>query len=351
MKIESSNLLLSGSHSAVEQHKVHESLRMWVGERRPDFERGETPPPAQRADKVTLSEAAVQAAAKPEAAEAEDAAENDPQMQLLIAAVEMLTGKKIKVVKLKDIAPDTPPPEIKDPKAAQAQPQPPAAGYGIEYDYHESHYEAEQTTFAAEGVVRTADGQEIRFSLRLEMRREFSQEVDVNVRLGDAARQKKDPLVLNFNGTAAQLTERKFSFDLDADGTAEQVSFVGAGSGFLALDRNQDGKINDGGELFGPLSGDGFSELADHDADRNGWIDENDPIYAELRIWTKDVKGNDVLAGLKEKGVGAISLARIATEFSLKNPQNDLLGQIRSSGVYLNEDGSAGSVQQIDLAV
>lgn len=350
MKIESSSFLLSGSHSAVEQHSVRESLRMWGGERRPDSERDETPPPAQRADKVTLSEAAVQAAAKPEAAEAEDAAENDPQLSLLIAAVEMLTGRKIKVAKLKDIAPDTPPPEIKDPKAAPAQPQP-TAGYGVEYDYHESHYEAEQTTFAAEGVVKTADGQEIRFSLQLEMRREFSQEVDVNVRLGDAARQKKDPLVLNFNGTAAQLTERKFSFDLDADGTAEQVSFVGAGSGFLALDRNHDGKINDGGELFGPSTGNGFSELAALDADHNGWIDENDPIYSQLRVWTKDAKGNDALAGLKEKGIGAVSLSRIATEFSLKNPQNDLQGQIRSSGVYLNEDGSAGSVQQIDLAV
>lgn len=64
---------------------------------------------------------------------------------------------------------------------------------------------------------------------------------------------------------AASLTERDFAFDIDLDGHADQIAFVGTGSGFLALDRNGDGEINDGSELFGPESGDGFAELAAYD--------------------------------------------------------------------------------------
>ena len=66
--------------------------------------------------------------------------------------------------------------------------------------------------------------------------------------------------------------------------------------------------INDGNELFGTKSGDGFKDLAKYDKDRNGWIDEADDIFDDLRIWTKDEQGNDKLLTLKEAGVGAIYL-------------------------------------------
>ena len=61
------------------------------------------------------------------------------------------------------------------------------------------------------------------------------------------------------------------------------------------MDRNGDGKINDGSELFGTKSGDGFKDLASYDADGNGWIDENDAIFSQLKIWTKDEDGKDKL--------------------------------------------------------
>jgi hypothetical protein len=93
------------------------------------------------------------------------------------------------------------------------------------------------------------------------MSRTYHEETNVSLRLGDAAR-KTDPLVLNFAGTAAQLTDQRFSFDLNADGSDEQINFVTPGSGFLVFDRNQDGKVNNGSELFGPTTGDGFQELA-----------------------------------------------------------------------------------------
>jgi hypothetical protein len=147
------------------------------------------------------------------------------------------------------------------------------------------------------------------------------------------------------------LGDRQFSIDLNADGTAESAHFVAAGSGFLVFDRNADGRINDGREMFGPSSGDGFEELSRLDDDGNGWIDESDQSYARLRVWTKSAAGADQLLTLAETGVGAISLGRIATPFDLKDADNASRGEIRSSGIYLREDGSAGTIQQIDLAV
>jgi hypothetical protein len=46
----------------------------------------------------------------------------------------------------------------------------------------------------------------------------------------------------------------------------------------------KDGRVNDGRELFGPITGDGFAELAAYDDDGNNWIDENDGIYDNLSI-------------------------------------------------------------------
>ena len=100
-----------------------------------------------------------------------------------------------------------------------------------------------------------------------------------------------------------------------------------------------------------PPAATAFQELAAYDQDKNSWIDENDAVYAQLKVWTKDGSGNDALSTLAQKNVGAIYLGNVGTPFDIKNGQNQLDGQIKSSGVYLNENGGVGTIQQIDLAV
>ncbi|MDO8464638.1 MAG: hypothetical protein Q7S46_05205 [Gallionella sp.] len=378
MKIESSNIGLTSQHASSKQVSVEESLRAWVGSQRPDFE--------SRASKnnthdntglaqlqltvATLSAAGRQTAASAQSAvdteastevqNTEDQASNDPKIQLLIGLIEALTGRKIKLfnpndMKVGDAA------QARAQQAAEAarpsqthrtnQAAPPAQrqGWGIEYDRHESLHESEQTTFMAQGIIKTSDGKEIRFSLSLEMKREFFQESDLSIRKGDGVR--KDPLVINFNGAAAQLTDTKFSFDLDSDGNAEKISFAGAGSGFLALDKNGNGIIDNGSELFGTQSGNGFADLSAHDSNGNDWIDENDAVYSKLQVWSKNAAGENTLSALAKLNIGALYLGNVATPFDLKNSENDLHGQVRSSGIYVREDGSAGTLQQIDLVV
>ena len=200
----------------------------------------------------------------------------------------------------------------------------------------------------AGGVVRTADGREINFSLDVSMSRQFMSNQSLSIRAGAAM---KDPLVINLSGAPGDLTEQKYSFDIDSDGDADQISFAGQGNGFLALDRNNDGTINDGGELFGTESGNGFKDLAEFDTDGNQWIDENDAVFDKLRIWMKDETGRDQLVALGQAGVGAIYLGNVSTEFAVKDAANSQQGQVRSSGVFLRENGGAGVIQQIDLAV
>jgi len=350
MKITGSSLQLESSHYEFQRHEISESLRMWVGNRRPDFE-GEdrrSPPPAEI---IQISDAgrAAQAGETSAVEQGLDAAEHDPVLSLIRRLLAMLTGEEVKVFDAAELQPDTGP-AVQAPTTANSAPSQPA-GFGVEYDYRESYTEVEQTAFDAQGVVQTADGREINFNLSLFMARSYHVETSVSLRLGDA-RQKSDPLVINFSGNAAQLTDRRFAFDLNADGTAsEQINFVTGGSGFLAFDRNADGAINNGSELFGTKTGDGFAELALLDSDNNGWIDENDAAYAQLSVWTRDEMGADTLRSLQEANVGAISLARVATPFDIRDGGNQTLGQIRSSGVFLKEDGQAGTMQQVDLTV
>lgn len=209
--------------------------------------------------------------------------------------------------------------------------------------------EAEQTAFCGSGSVTTADGRQIDFNVQLEMSRSFMQQTNLVER---EQIKLHDPLVINFGGDPTTLTDQKFYFDIDSDGKKDSISFVSQGSGFLALDKNQDGIINDGSELFGTQSGDGFKDLARYDKDGNGWIDEADEVFNQLKIWTKDEHGKDVLMNLKEAGIGAIYLGNVDTQFSLNQAQtNATNGIIQKTGIYLKESGEAGTVHHIDLAV
>jgi hypothetical protein len=339
MKIAAANLQMASSHASLQHRQVSESMRMWVGQRPAEPNRPPQP--------VTLSaEARAAQHADIEKTEQNEAVDKDPKLNLIRRMLEALTGQKIRLFDSEALIKQEKASGDASPSAPPGENQP--AGYGIEYERHESYTEIESTTFSANGTVVTADGQRIDFALQLSMQRVFHEESTTSLRFGDAAR-KIDPLILNFNGNAASLSDQRFSFDLDQDGTQDRIALPGSGSGFLVFDRNQDGRINHGGELFGPTTGHGFSELASLDEDGNGWIDENDTAYAQLQIWQPAASGPGTLATLKEKEVGAIALGYISTPFNIANAQNQQLGTIANSGIFLQENGAAGTIQHVDL--
>ena len=228
----------------------------------------------------------------------------------------------------------------------------PMSGNYTETAYHS---ETEETSFSTTGTVKTADGREIEFNLSMTMSRSFEEAYVSSANFVTPALQQAstlcDPLVINLNTSSANVTDQKFYFDLDADGNMDLISNLASGSGFLALDKNGDGIINDGSELFGTKSGDGFKDLAAYDSDGNGWIDENDPIFDQLRIWTKDANGKDVLCALGKAGVGAIYLGNAQTDFALNSSKdNSTNALVRKTGIFLYENGTCGTIQHVDMA-
>ena len=113
------------------------------------------------------------------------------------------------------------------------------------------------------------------------------------------------PIILDLGRDNFRLTgiEDPVYFDIDADGAFEEISWTAAheNDGFLVLDRNGNGLVDDGGELFGnatPLADGsraphGFAALAEIDlvalgGNENGTIDPGDSLFSELRIWIDD---------------------------------------------------------------
>ena len=160
-----------------------------------------------------------------------------------------------------------------------------------------------------------------------------------------------DPLVLSFNQTSATLSQENVDFDLNVDGEIDSISYATGASAFLALDKNNNGKIDNGSELFGATSGDGFADLAYYDDNRDGVIDESDAVFSKLQLSSLDQQGNIKLENLSDRNVGAIFLANLQTEAMLADGNNEVNGIVRKSGLFLQEDYTAGLVQHVDIVV
>ncbi len=214
------------------------------------------------------------------------------------------------------------------------------------------HFEYEAMSYSAQGSVKTSDGRSIDFSVEMNMSRSVYEEFQ-NIIKVDPLKTLCDPLVIHYdNALPPGLSDQKFSFDLDSNGASDQISLLSKGTGFIALDKNRDGKINDGNELFGTKSGNGFADLAEYDRDGNNWIDENDEIFDKLRIWIKDDSGEDKLLALGEMGIGAIYLGSECTNFHMGGAniaQSE--GVMRQTGLFLRENGTAGTVHHIDFSI
>ena len=218
----------------------------------------------------------------------------------------------------------------------------------VKTTYSSSFTEKECTTFSSTGSVKTADGRELSFNLDMSMSREYMEKHSISY-VTDYSAILTDPLVINLKDNPVSVSDQSFLFDIDGDGKDETIARMNSDSGFLALDKNGDGIINDGNELFGTKTGNGFKELSEYDSDGNGWIDESDEVYEKLKVWITDENGNDKLISLKDADVGAIYLGNAKTTFNVTDDTNDLKARVRSTGVYLHEDGSAGSVQQVEF--
>lgn len=201
---------------------------------------------------------------------------------------------------------------------------------------------SESCTFAASGKVCLADGSERQFSVEYALQRS-----EESTQIG--LQRLVDPLMLDFGAPQASLNGGAVSFDLNSDGALESMRMPDSSSSLLFYDRNHNGVADNGSELFGPQSGDGFAELARLDSDGNGWIDSADPAFASLSLWGSQGEGKTRVQSLAQAGVGALATSKVDTPFTLKD-RGETVGQMRAGSVWLGESGGAGSIRQVDLA-
>lgn len=183
-------------------------------------------------------------------------------------------------------------------------------------------------------------------AVQLEFKFEFRASVTTTTVASEAQVQQGDPIVLDLDNDGIELSSYKNGarFDLLGKGTTQQTAFVNGGDAFLALDRNHDGTINSGQELFGEQHGakNGFEELRRFDLNGDGVIDRNDAVYSQLQLF-KD-NGNGIteageLVSLADAGIQEIRLGY--QDVDLRAAGGNRIAQIAS---YLRNDGSRGQV-------
>ena len=132
------------------------------------------------------------------------------------------------------------------------------------------------------------------------------------------------PLILDLDGDGVETTSLNDGsyFDHDANGFAEQTGWAGADDGLLVWDRNGDGRINDGKELFGDQTllkngtsaSNGFQALAEWDDNLDGKIDANDSIWSNLKVWQEyggdGYSSPDELRTPSDLGIACLSTGR-----------------------------------------
>ena len=151
-------------------------------------------------------------------------------------------------------------------------------------------------------------------------------------------------------------------FDHNGDGVSHKSSWISKEDGILAYDRNGNGKIDDGGELFGNftqikdkdgnqrLAKDGYEALKEFDSNNDGLIDNKDDKFKDLKIW-QDANSNGIsdegeLKSLDELGIASLSLNH--------NEVNEDLGggnTLSLKGNYIKKDGTAHSMGDLNFNV
>lgn len=123
------------------------------------------------------------------------------------------------------------------------------------------------------------------------------------------------PMAIDLDGEGIEtidINNSQIYFDVDNDGFREQTGWISKNEAILAIDKNNNGKIDNQTEMFGSTEKTGFEELKELDTNNDGVIDSNDTDFDKIRLW-QDLNENGVtddgeLKTATEAGIQSISL-------------------------------------------
>jgi hypothetical protein len=251
-------------------------------------------------------------------------------------------NKKVKMYDLKDIACGN--------KELKEEPTKLLIKNNVTVEESYEYSRSDSISFNAQATVKTKD-KDINLNLDLSYTRAFYEKHSKTLKFDET--HFLDPLVIQYDGKSSafdNISDKMcFNFDINSDGKSKELPLLKDGNGFLVLDKNGNGTIDDGSELFGPSSNDGFGELSKYDSDGNNWIDENDPIFKDLRIWTKNEKGDDKLIALGQSGIGALYLNDAKAGMAYNKSVNESLAYLKSNSIFVREDGTSGIISSMEF--
>ncbi|WP_150049248.1 MULTISPECIES: hypothetical protein [Methylomonas] len=169
---------------------------------------------------------------------------------------------------------------------------------------------------------------------------------------------RRDPLTLDLDGDGLETTgidtANPVYFDHDADGIKTSTGWVGANDGFLVLDKNGNGTIDNGRELFGDaylksngqLASDGFDALSDLDSNADGVVDANDARFADLRVW-RDLNQDGVSQGNELFSLSGLGIAAVNVQSTEHNQTLANGNQVADLGTFVKTDGSSGTLGEV----
>lgn len=164
--------------------------------------------------------------------------------------------------------------------------------------------------------------------------------------------QLKDPLIVQFGDIPLGNVKGTTEFDVNSDNTLNPLPVFNGDVGYLVYDKNHNGRADDGTELFGPQTGQGFSELAALDQDGNGFIDKNDSAYHDLYIWQPTTsKRSGRYMSLSDVGIAGINTQAHETPFTFLDRQGNIKAQMRYSSFAYDNNFQARGVHQVDVAI
>ncbi|MBX9801062.1 MAG: hypothetical protein K2Y13_16525, partial [Burkholderiaceae bacterium] len=169
---------------------------------------------------------------------------------------------------------------------------------------------------------------------------------------------KKDPLTLDLNGNGLETVgiskSNPIYFDQDGDGVKVSSGWVLPSDGYLVRDRNGNGTIDNGTELFGDSTilddaskaKDGFDALLAEDTNHDGTVDQADANWTSLRVW-QDLNQDGISQANELRSLEQLSIA----SFNVKTKENSTLlangNQIADLGSYTKNDGSNGTIGDV----
>lgn len=161
-----------------------------------------------------------------------------------------------------------------------------------------------------------------------------------------------DPLTLDLDGDGIETmgVDAGVLFDFNGDGIKTGTGWIKGDDAFLVLDRNGNGQIDSGKELFGvdtvkrdgTKARNGFDALADLDSNGDGLFDENDEMFSHVRVW-QDLNHDGIAQANELKSLAEHRIAAIILK--AKDANQDSNGNlISATGSFIRNDGSEGQV-------